>query len=68
MRQLFWNIIKFVLVFVCFTSLFYVSIRYFHAEYENQRLYKEPEGRAVKVFNEVDQWIDRVHIFIRTGE
>lgn len=68
MKQLFWNITKLLIVFVCFTSIFYVSIRYFHVEYENQRRYKEPEGRAVKVFHDVDEWIERAHIFIRTGE
>lgn len=68
MKRLFYNTIKFVIVFACMTSLFYVSLRYFHSEYEQQRIYDEPDGRAVKVMKHVDDWVDRMYIFIRTGE
>lgn len=63
-----WNITKFIIVFATFTCLFYVGLTYFHAEYEYEKLYEEPDGRAEKVFHTFDDVINRMHVFLRLGE
>jgi hypothetical protein len=43
-------------------------MRVMHTEYEQYHRYDEPEGPAVKVFQNEESFIDRLHLFFRLGE
>ena len=68
MRRLMWNSLKFIIVFSVLTFFFYTGITYFHAEYQYQRMYEEPEGRVEKMFQQVDSVFEQMQVFLRLGE
>lgn len=68
MKRYFFDLSKVILLFFCFTLLFYFGLRAMHAEYERYHRYDEPEGSAVKVFAEEDPIRDFIYLFFRLGE
>ncbi|UOQ47525.1 YqzK family protein [Gracilibacillus caseinilyticus] len=64
------EMMKFFVIFVLCTMLFYYVIKALHHEYEDLHRYEYPQGDAVKVFQpqeETDVW-ERLSIFFRLGE
>ena len=59
------DMIKIIIIFIGCTCLFYYGLRAMHAEYEQFHRYDQPEGPAVKVFNEEERIIDRLNLFFR---
>ncbi|MBM7552390.1 DUF4227 family protein [Thalassobacillus pellis] len=60
---------KVLIIFVLCTSFFYVALRMVHEEYERFHRYDEPQGTAVKVFNQEQiDWTERLSIFFQLGE
>ena len=60
-----WKAFKITVIFVGCTCIFYFGLQAMHEEYERFHRYDQPEGPAVKVFNEEDRLIDRVVNFIK---
>ncbi|WP_163582742.1 DUF4227 family protein [Gracilibacillus saliphilus] len=67
--KVFFEMMKFFIIFVLCTILFYYVIKALHQEYEKLDRYEYPQGNAVKVFQqeEPDVW-ERLSIFFRLGE
>ncbi|MFD2657323.1 DUF4227 family protein [Gracilibacillus thailandensis] len=67
--KIFIEMMKFFIIFVLCTILFYYVIKALHQEYEKLDRYDNPQGNAVKVFQqeEPDVW-ERLSIFFRLGE
>lgn len=65
MNSKFIDMIKIIIIFIGCTFLFYYGLRAMHSEYEQFHRYDQPEGPAVKVFSEEDNFIDRLHLFFR---
>ncbi len=67
--KLFVETIKFFIIFILCTVLFYYVIKAVHSEYEKLDRYEYPQGNAVKVFQQEgpDPW-ERLSIFFRLGE
>ncbi|WP_208588192.1 DUF4227 family protein [Gracilibacillus suaedae] len=67
--KVFFEMMKFFIIFVLCTILFYYVIKALHQEYEKLDRYEYPQGNAVKVFHqeEPDVW-ERLSIFFRLGE
>ncbi|MGN8647127.1 DUF4227 family protein [Gracilibacillus sp. HCP3S3_G5_1] len=67
--KIFLEMMKFFIIFVLCTILFYYVIKALHQEYEKLDRYEYPQGNAVKVFQqeEADVW-ERLSIFFRLGE
>ncbi|WP_018931625.1 DUF4227 family protein [Gracilibacillus lacisalsi] len=67
--KIFFEMMKFFIIFVLCTILFYYVIKALHQEYEKLDRYEYPQGNAVKVFQqeEPDVW-ERLSIFFRLGE
>lgn len=65
------EMLKFIIVFIICTILFFYVIKAFHQEYEKLDRYHIPEGNAVKVVQQEggdnDLW-ERLSIFFRLGE
>lgn len=59
------DMIKIIIIFIGCTCLFYYGLRAMHSEYEQFHRYDQPEGPAVKVFNEGERIIDRLNLFFR---
>jgi len=68
MSKVLWDMIKVFVIFIACTFVFYYGLRMMHSEYEQFHRYDPPEGPAVKVFNEEDNFIDRLNLFFRLGE
>lgn len=68
MRRMIWDSIKICIIFISCTLLFYFGLRAMHEEYEQYHRYDQPEGPAVKVFQEDDGWMSRLYLFFRLGE
>lgn len=68
MKRLVWDTGKVFIIFTACTFLFYFGLRVMHTEYEQYHRYDEPEGPAVKVFNEDETFTDRLNLFFRLGE
>ncbi|MBB6448967.1 hypothetical protein HNR44_000916 [Geomicrobium halophilum] len=47
-----WNGLKIFLVFACCTGLFYYGILFIIDEYQGDERFEEPEGNAIKVFDQ----------------
>ncbi|GAE91297.1 hypothetical protein JCM21714_243 [Gracilibacillus boraciitolerans JCM 21714] len=63
------EMIKFFIIFVLCTLLFFYVIKAVHSEYEKLDRYEYPQGNAVKVFQQEDQNVwERLSIFFRLGE
>lgn len=58
MRQFVWDILKVMIIFLGCTFLFYFGLRAMHHEYEEYHRYDQPEGPAVKVFNDEKTFLD----------
>ncbi|SFL83831.1 Protein of unknown function [Gracilibacillus orientalis] len=67
--KVFFEMMKFFIIFVLCTILFYYVIKALHQEYEKLDRYEYPQGNAVKVLQqeESDVW-ERLSIFFRLGE
>ncbi|MGP4042275.1 DUF4227 family protein [Gracilibacillus sp. D59] len=67
--KVFFEMMKFFIIFVLCTILFYYVIKALHQEYEKLDRYEYPQGDAVKVFQQEgpDVW-ERLSIFFRLGE
>lgn len=63
MLSVIWKTCKISIVFIGCTCLFYFGLRAMHQEYEQFHRYDQPEGPAVKVFQEEDRWMDRLQYF-----
>ncbi|WP_058307524.1 DUF4227 family protein [Gracilibacillus massiliensis] len=67
--KLFGEMIKFFIIFILCTVLFYYVIKAVHSEYEKLDRYEYPQGNAVKVFQQEDPDVwERLSIFFRLGE
>ncbi len=62
MLSFIWKMCKVIVIFIGCTCLFYFGLRAIHHEYEQYHRYDQPDGPAVKVFQE-DRWIDFIDIF-----
>lgn len=63
MKQIVWDVLKVMIIFLCCTFLFYFGLRAMHHEYEEYHRYDQPDGPAVKVFNEDRPILDWFNIF-----
>lgn len=68
MKRYLFDLSKLIVMFICFTLLFYFGLRAIHEEYERYHRYDQPEGPAVKVFSEEDRFIDYIYLLFRLGE
>lgn len=68
MKHIVWDTFKVFVIFIACTLLFYIGLRLMHSEYEQYHRYDQPEGPAVKVFNEEENLLDRLNLFFRIGE
>lgn len=68
MRRILLDVCKVTIIFFGCTCLFYFGLRAMHQEYEQYHRYDQPEGPAVKVFSEDEGFMDRLHLFFRTGD
>jgi len=68
MKRIALDTLKVFIIFITCTFLFYFGLRAMHAEYEDFHRYDPPEGPAIKVFQEVQGFIDRLNLFFRLGE
>lgn len=68
MKHMIWDTLKVFIIFIACTFLFYTGLRIMHTEYENIHRYDSPEGPSVKIFNQDDDFIDRLDLFFRLGE
>jgi len=64
--------LKVFLLFTGCTIIFYYAIMWVNEEYENRHRYDQPEGDAVKVSSNVDEfsftWFERILLFYFDGE
>lgn len=64
--------LKVFLLFTGCTIIFYCAIMWVNEEYENRHRYDQPEGDAVKVSSNVDEfsftWFERILLFYFDGE
>jgi hypothetical protein len=68
-----WDTVKVFVLFVGCTLLFYFGFIWIDREYENYHKYDEPDGRAVKVYQDSEvegapSWLERLLLFYKTGE
>lgn len=68
MKRIVWDFMKVSIIFVGCTCVFYLGLKAMHEEYEQYHRYDQPEGPAVKVFNEDEGFINRIQLFFRLGE
>ncbi|MGM8211674.1 YqzK family protein [Virgibacillus sp. W0430] len=68
MKRIVWDSVKVFVIFIACTFIFYFGLRLMHTEYEQYHRYDQPEGPAVKVFNEEESVFDRLNLFFRIGE
>ncbi|MEC2056793.1 YqzK family protein [Peribacillus psychrosaccharolyticus] len=70
--NLFFQIMKVLLLFVCFTVLFYLGMVWLNQEYEGYQRYSEPKGAAIKVMkagdSEEETWLSRLMLLYLDGE
>lgn len=64
MKHMMLDVIKVIVIFLCCTFLFYFGLRAMHNEYEEYHRYDQPEGPAIKVFNEERAIFDWFRIFL----
>ncbi|MFC7371170.1 YqzK family protein [Fictibacillus iocasae] len=70
--KLMWQTSKVFLAFSVCTLMFYFGLQWLNREYENYHRYDEPNGRAVKVFNQTSETeghlLERLKFFYQSGE
>ncbi|WP_382346455.1 YqzK family protein [Lederbergia graminis] len=68
----FFKTFRILILFIGCTILFYYGIMWINQEYQNYKRYDEPEGKAVKAFqpieNEGNDWFSRLLLFYQNGE
>ncbi|ASN05455.1 DUF4227 family protein [Virgibacillus necropolis] len=68
MKRMAWDTLKVFVIFIACTFLFYFGLRIMHAEYKEYHRYDPPEGPAVKVYVNENDFMDRFNLFFRLGE
>ncbi|WP_404452910.1 YqzK family protein [Virgibacillus necropolis] len=68
MKRMLWDTLKVFVIFTACTFLFYFGLRIMHAEYKEFHRYDPPEGPAVKVYDDGNDFMDRFNLFFRLGE
>ncbi|WP_409301503.1 YqzK family protein [Peribacillus sp. SCS-155] len=63
---------KVLILFICFTVLFYIGMIWLNEEYQDYHRYDQPKGTAVKVTKSVETdgtaWFNRLMLFYTNGE
>lgn len=62
MRQVVWNTLKVIILFMISLVLFFYSLRLMYNEYEQYYRYDPPEGPAIKVYQQSERSLIR-HIY-----
>lgn len=68
LKRLVWDTLKVFIIFTACTCLFYFGLKAMHTEYEEFQRYDQPDGPAVKVFQQESSLLDRLNLFFRLGE